>query len=462
MLRPGHCIALLALALLCLGVIMVSSAEISLSKHRAVTFESIVTSRSALYMGLAMFAMLMTSMLPVRALLVRLTRLDPALRSPLHEPSTEVAGRVLSLSWLRFTARELLRLWPVWLAGAALLAIIALSYVPGIASPKFGAHRWISLGLPGFDSLQPSEFAKWGVVLVIAWYGARSARRIGSFWIGLVPGLAVAGLVAGAVVIEDLGTGVLMAAAAGVVLLGAGAKFWHFLVLCPVPICGAIVAIVTSPYRINRIHAFMDPYVDPKETGFHMIQSMVAIANGQVFGRGLGNGLQKFDYLPMDTSDFLFAIICEELGVMGAMLVMSLIAGLVWSIWFIVRSEREPMFRLIGLGVMATLAIQALINIAVVTGLGPTKGIALPLVSHGGTGWVLTCAVLGLLIAVDRTAAQPERSARVSAQDEASQDQADDPLRGTHASLPASGLIEDKPRPAEHAGRTSVAHVRST
>jgi cell division protein FtsW len=135
-----------------------------------------------------------------------------------------------------------------------------------------------------------------------------------------------------------------------------------------------------------------------------MIQSMVAIANGQFWGRGLGHGLQKFGYLPEDQTDFIFAIICEELGVPGACVVVALYLGLLWSAYAIIRKQTIPILKFIAIGITATVGIQAIINLAVVTGLGPTKGIALPLLSSGGTGWILTAASLGLLVAMDRFA----------------------------------------------------------
>jgi hypothetical protein len=154
---------------------------------------------------------------------------------------------------------------------------------------------------------------------------------------------------------------------------------------------------------MQRLVTFLNPYADPEGAGYHMIQSMVAVANGEVAGRGLGHGLQKFGYLPEDRTDFLFAIICEELGVAGALVVVALYGGMLWSCWTIIRREQAAILKLLALGVVATVGIQALINLAVVTGLGPTKGIALPLLSSGGTGWILTAASLGLIVAMDRT-----------------------------------------------------------
>src|SRR5690606_35189244 len=209
-------------------------------------------------------------------------------------------------------------------------------------------------------------------------------------------------VVSAAVTHEDLGTGVLIAMAGGIVLLAAGARVLHFAMFIPPAIGLVIVAIITSPYRVERILTFLDPYADPQGSGYHMIQSMLAVAGGEGFGRGLGHGLQKFGYLPEDRTDFLFAVLCEELGIAGAAAVVALYAGMLWAGLMVIRGEGDGMLKLAALGVLSTVGMQALINLAVVTGLGPTKGIALTLVSAGGTGWILTAASLGLVVAIDR------------------------------------------------------------
>jgi cell division protein FtsW len=207
-------------------------------------------------------------------------------------------------------------------------------------------------------------------------------------------------------VLEDLGTGLLVGMVAALVLLAAGARVWQMAALAPPALAMLGVAVASSPYRIKRLTSFLDPFADPERTGFHMIQSMQAVANGKLFGRGLGHGLQKFGYLPEVRTDFIFAVICEELGVAGAAIVVALYLGLLWAGYSILKNERSQMLRLVALGVLATVGLQALINLAVVTGLGPTKGIALPMLSSGGTGWILTAASLGLLVAMDRTREQ--------------------------------------------------------
>lgn len=369
MLRPGDAIVLCVISLLCVGMVMVNSAGLSVGgAGEPITFWSVILSRSAFYAAVAVAAMVVVSRLPLRAIL----------------------GRGLGGGGLVFVC-------------AVLGGICLLVYVPGLGREINGAHRWVGLPLPGGDvTLQPSEIAKWGVLLALA---ARFAGRPGdlrSFTTGLAPALLCLGLVTAIVVLEDLGTAAIILAGGVALLLAAGARLWHFLAMTPLVAAALVAAVIAKPYRMQRLATFLNPFQDPEGAGYHMIQSMVAVANGRVWGRGLGFGLQKFGYLPADTSDFLFAIICEELGLVGAAIVVLLYFGLLWSGWKIIRREPSIALRLAGLGIIVTIGAQAVMNLAVVTGLGPTKGIALPLLSSGGTGWILTAASLGVLVGMDR------------------------------------------------------------
>ncbi|MFK7758623.1 MAG: FtsW/RodA/SpoVE family cell cycle protein [Phycisphaerales bacterium] len=382
---------LCALALLMIGVVMVQSAGMEVLRlgqvaqpdqvAESVTAGSLLTSRAALYLVMAIVAMIVASRLPIRKLAARLDRVV------WFKPGGDLG---------------------VLLIGSMLLiGLVITVYIPGLERPRNGAHRWIDLKLPGLDSMQPSELAKWGLVVLVAWYAARLGsyreHRLRIFWRGLLPAVLCIGAVAFAVVMEDLGTGVLMVLACSIVLLAGGAKLWHFATFVPIGVAGVVAAIVTSPYRVKRITAFLDPYADAQGEGYQMIQSMTTIAGGGFFGRGLGNGLQKFGYLPEDTTDFLFAVVCEEMGFMGALAIIAAYGAVVWVGTDIARREKSTVLRLIVIGVIATFSIQAVINLMVVTGLGPTKGIALPLLSNGGTGWIVTSVCLGLVVAIERT-----------------------------------------------------------
>jgi cell division protein FtsW len=364
MLRPGQGLVLIVVTLLMLGVVMVSSAGLSIDPHRAITLGDVLLGRPVILAALAVGMLILGMHLPVQDI---------------------------------YRARGLASPVPWIVLGAVVLLVLV--HVPGIGREVNGARRWITLGPVGF---QPSEIAKWGMVFVIAWHAARRAGSMGRLMTGFVPPLVLVALVCALIGTEDLGTAVLIGIVSVCMLVAAGTKVWQALLLVPMGAVAFVFAVLASPYRVNRMHAFIDAYQDPQGIGYHVLQSMAAVSGGGFFGRGLGNSVQKFGYLPEATTDFIFAIICEELGLVGAAVVTFLYAALLLCGFAIVRRTTHPFQRLLGLGVLLTIGIQALINLAVVTGTAPTKGIALPLLSSGGTGWLLTAFCIGLLVAMDR------------------------------------------------------------
>lgn len=392
-LRAGHIVALAALALLSLGVVMVTSASmgvepispdgaLSSSRPRGVwdVLAGAGIGRTLLYFVLAISAMWVAASLPVRRWLS--TGIDEGCRGAERRALT-----ILALGALCITG------------------VLLLVYIPGLAPKINGARRWLRIPAPGLGqvSIQVSEIAKWGVVMLLAWYAAAQGPNLARFRLGLTPALIALAAICGIIVLEDLGTAALIACVGCLILWAGGAKITHFVTFAPAAIVGLAAAVWLSPYRVVRLIGFIDPYADPRGIGYHMIQSMRAVASGEGTGRGLGFGVQKYGYLPEDTTDFLFAVICEELGVAGAVMVVALYAALLIASLRILQREESRVGQLVCLGVMMTVGLQAMINLAVVTGIGPTKGIALPLVSAGGTGWILTAASLGLLIAMDRS-----------------------------------------------------------
>ena len=376
-------ILLCALALLTLGVVMVHSAGMSIEPATVeapvaatdgLAIKSILGGRDGLFAAIAIAAMAFGWLVP--------TRLADRLATPRPDRLVRVAG----------------------IGVAVLVVVLLLVYLPGLSRERNASFRWISVPVPGLGvvSVQPSEIVKWSMVGLTAWCAASAGPRLERFWTGLVPALACVGVVSVVVMKEDLGTAALIAAVACVVLLASGARVWQFAAMAPLGLAVVGVGLFTQDYRVRRVTAFLDPYADPAGDGYHMLQSLGAVAGGEGAGRGLGHGLQKFGYLPEDTTDFIFAIICEELGIMGALLVIVLYGTLIALLLAVVRGTRNPIHRLFVLGVMATIGLQASINLLVVTGLAPTKGIALPLISKGGTGWILTCCALGLVCAIDR------------------------------------------------------------
>jgi cell division protein FtsW len=366
--RAGHGLLLIVFALLMFGVIMVTSAGLRVDPTHSLQLSDILMGRPMQLAVMAMAAMLIGMTIPLQQV---------------------------------YRARGLASPMP-WIV---LIAVVLLVHVPGIGREVNAAKRWISLGPIGF---QPSEIAKWGLLFVLAWHAARRAGGMGRLFTGFVPPMILVLVICALVGKEDLGTAVLIGTVGVCVLIAGGAKVWHAGLLLPIGGALAVAAIMTSQYRVNRIIAYANPYDDPQGIGYHVIQSMKAVADGGLAGRGLGNSIQKFEYLPEATTDFIFAIICEELGVMGAAVVICLYALLLLCGLSIIMRRTHPFERLLGLGILLTIGFQALINLAVVTGTAPTKGIALPLLSAGGTGWILTAFCIGLIVSMDRATAQEE------------------------------------------------------
>jgi cell division protein FtsW len=257
------------------------------------------------------------------------------------------------------------------------------------------------LSVKGLLQLQPSELAKWAVVLFLAWWLTAqpiNVDRFGGFLITLVP----IGWLCLLVVIQDFGTAALIALCALTVLISGKVKWWHLLVVIPPAIGAGLWFVMHKEYRWRRMTSFIDPWATPQGEGYHMIQSLLSFSSGGLTGRGLGNGIQKLGYLPEDTTDFIFAVICEELGLFGAMLTVALYLGIMFVAWQTIKSRRDQFGRLLAFGIASMIGLQAAINIAVATVSVPTKGLSLPLVSAGGSGLVITCAALGLLYSVTR------------------------------------------------------------
>lgn len=308
-----------------------------------------------------------------------------------------VVGHMDYTSLLR-KRESVLRAPVLWLAGIAAIACV-LVLVPGIGKEVNGARRWLALGPV---QVQPSEMAKWATVLLLAYWLTHRPIDTDKFF-GFLGTLVPIGALCLLVVIQDFGTAALIGVCSLTMLLAGRVKLWHLAIVMP-PVLGAAFWFVYSKeYRWTRMTSFMDPYASPQGEGYHMIQSLLSFSTGGIFGKGLGNGIQKLGYLPEDTTDFIFAVICEELGLFGALLTVVLYLGIVYVAWQTVKQKRDDLGRMLAFGIATMLTLQAIINIAVATVSVPTKGLSLPLISAGGSGLVITCAALGLLYSVTRT-----------------------------------------------------------
>lgn len=294
--------------------------------------------------------------------------------------------------------------WRTWakviIIGCFLLLIAVL--IPGIGNVRNGSRSWIGVGA---FSIQPSEFMKLAMIIFLAKYLSANQKIITSFKRGLMPNLAIVFTAFGLIMLQpDLGTGTVMVGTCIVMIFIAGAKISHFIVLGIMGIAGFVGLIVSAPYRIQRITAFLDPWQDPLGNGFQIIQSLYAIGPGGLFGLGLGQSRQKFFYLPEPQTDFIFAILAEELGFIGGSLVLLLFALLLWRGIRIALNAPDLYGSLLAVGIISMIAIQVMINIGVVTGLIPVTGITLPFFSYGGSSLTLMLAAVGILLNISRYA----------------------------------------------------------
>ncbi len=293
------------------------------------------------------------------------------------------------------------------------LVLLTLVFVPGIGLEVNGARRWLDLGP---FNLQASELARLCLVIYLASYAVRRNEEIRTRLRGLLKPALPLGLACGLMLIEpDYGATVILLAVSLVLLFMAGARLHHLGLLFSVLATAAVVLAVTSPYRMKRLVSFTNPWEHPFESGFQLTQSLIAIGRGEWTGVGLGNSVQKLLYLPETHTDFLYAVLAEELGLLGAMIVMSLFGLLVWRGFVIggrALKNGQPFSAYLAYALASWVGLQAYVNIAVNMGLLPTKGLTLPLMSYGGSSLIVMLAVIAFLLRIDH-------EARVNAMDPA-------------------------------------------
>jgi cell division protein FtsW len=297
-----------------------------------------------------------------------------------------------------------LRLWQqaapyLFLLGAGLLVLVL---VPGVGREVNGSQRWISLN---FITLQPSEFMKLFAVLYAADYTTRKAAHMASFRKGFLPMFVVMMGVGWLLLREpDFGAFVVITVIAMGILFLGGMNWRLFAGLLALLLAGFIVLILTSPYRLQRVIGFMDPWADPYGKGYQLSHALIAFGRGEWLGVGLGASVEKLFYLPEAHTDFLLAVIAEELGFVGVAAIILAFGWIVVRAFFIGRraAALERYFSaLVAQGIGLWIGMQAIINIGVNTGMLPTKGLTLPLVSFGGSALVATCCALAVLLRVD-------------------------------------------------------------
>ncbi|ONI39240.1 hypothetical protein AN639_06500 [Candidatus Epulonipiscium fishelsonii] len=300
--------------------------------------------------------------------------------------------------------------------GTSLLLVLSL---PILGHESKGATRWIML--PGGITIQPSEFAKIGVILMLSAYIVKYRRKLNE-WLYLGIGGLIIALPAAAVLVENLSSAIVIGAVGFIILFISTPKVWYYVVVLIIafssvfyalhlaetsdsngPEFAGIKGVIFQQYRLDRFRVWQDPWLDPKDKGYQAIQSLYAIGSGGLFGQGLGRGIQKQGFLPEPHNDIIFSVICEELGLFGAACVILAYSVLIIRGLAVAVRADELFGSLVATGIVGMIAVQVLINIAVNTNTFPTTGMQLPLISYGGTALIILLSSLGLLVNISRT-----------------------------------------------------------
>ena len=309
-----------------------------------------------------------------------------------------VALGIFALFFFAFFDYHILKKFKYWVLLVSVILLI-LVFVPGFGVQSYGANRWVNfLGI----SIQPSELAKFALVLFLASYLSEQHEKIKTFK-GLLPPLAVAGLLCLLVIIEpSMSVTMCLALVTFFMLVMGGIKRKHTLIFSSVAVTAVPILILAEPYRLRRLFAFLDPWSSPQGEGFQLIQSLYSLGNGGLFGVGLFNSRQKYLFLPFAESDFIFSIIGEEFGFVGCVLLMAVFFALVFLLFKIGLNAKDRFGCLLACGVAIVIAVQTLLNIAVVTGSIPPTGLPLPFISSGGTSVAVFMAGVGVALSVSR------------------------------------------------------------
>jgi len=353
-----HSILLLAVCLTCLGVVMVfSSSSIMAVREYSDSLHFLKRQGGYAVVGFAMMALLM--------------RID--------------------LDLLRKAA------WPV-LGFCALLLVAVL--IPGVGKKVGGAARWIKIG--GF-AFQPAEFVKLGLVLFMAHSLSRKQDKLKSFRLGFLPYMLILAVLLALLLAQpDLGSALTLGVVAVSMLLVAGTRLKYLAGIGLIAMPFLYFMVMNVDYRRRRILAFLNPWEDPSDTGFQIIQSWIAFGSGGPFGQGLGESKQKLFYLPEAHTDFIFSVIGEELGFIGVFVIAAMFMLLIIRGFRTSLNAPDEFSCFLAFGITLLIGMQAFVNMAVVMGMVPTKGLALPFLSYGGTSLVTTLAAIGILLNVSR------------------------------------------------------------
>ncbi|MCH8814864.1 MAG: putative lipid II flippase FtsW [Chloroflexi bacterium] len=318
-------------------------------------------------------------------------------------------GVAAMVFFMRMDYRQL-RLLSMPMMALALMGLVAV-LIPGIGSDRNGAARWLEAGP---ISIQPSEFAKLAIIVYVSAWLASRGHQISRFSLGFVPFVLMLSVVGGLIVAEpDMGTTIIIVITASTLFFVAGAPLTHLGLLLSVGASISYFVISQRDYQIERLMSFVDPASDPQGAGFHVIQLLIALGSGGPLGLGWSESRQKFFYVPGAHTDGVFAILGEELGFIGLMFILGLFAFFLYRALRVTLKTADQFGMLLGIGIIAWISCQALINIGGITRTIPLTGVPLPFLSYGGSSLITTMAAVGILLSVSRfasTATRPKES----------------------------------------------------
>ena len=326
--------------------------------------------------------------------------------NPLSEVLKQLIGIALGAVACTVTSRIPYRFWrQTWVVATGLgisAILLTLVIIPGIGVYINGSRRWLVLGGMSF---QPSELAKFAIVLYMATVLSYAGHRIKRLWTGIVPILVVPGI-AFLLILEqpNLSTAGSIMIVSLILIIMAGAKWRHILLMLVGGVAVGGFYAWSEPYRRRRLLSFRDPFAMMSDEGYQLSQSLIAFGSGGLFGMGLGQGRQKYAYLPYPESDFIFAIVGEDFGLLGCLAVVALFVCLMIAGFRVAIACRDKFGALLAAGITASITVQAFLNMGMVVGLLPTTGLPLPFFSAGGTSVSITMAAMGVLMNISRTA----------------------------------------------------------
>ncbi len=377
-----------------MSVVLHSAHDAEIGVTRRLGFDPVLVS---VYLALVVFGMIAV----YSATIAQAFEMGDPL-SHLRRNAMNIAIAVTAMSVAAFTPTSLLKRCS-WLALVLSVVLLAVVLIPSVGIEINGSRRWLKIGGWIF---QPSEFAEFLFLIFLAGYLSERQRSLNSLLYDVAPIVVIYLIVAALLILEpDLGSVLVLGAVLMSMLFLSGLQKKHLLLFCLLAVAAIAALILIEPYRVQRVLSFLNPWADPYNSGFQLVQSLIALGRGEWFGVGLGTSVQKLFYLPYASSDFLFAVIGEELGFVGVLTVMGLFLVLIWKIFHIswlAAAAGDAYAKFLAQSIGMAIAISTVVNMGVNMGLLPTKGLTLPFMSEGGSSLVTYSIAIGIVLSINR------------------------------------------------------------